>query len=64
MPALQDFEQAHDFIAQDNPKAAQQIAQRLLDATRTLLEYPYIGRVGEDETTREWHVQNTPYLLV
>jgi toxin ParE1/3/4 len=62
--ALNDFEQAHDHINQDNPEAARQIAQRLLDAARTLLDYPYIGRVGEDETTREWQVQKTPYLLV
>jgi toxin ParE1/3/4 len=62
--ALNDFEQAHDYIVQDNPEAATQIAQRLLDAARTLLDYPYIGRVGEDETTREWQVQKTPYLLV
>jgi len=62
--ALADFEQAHDHIAQDNPEAARQIAQRLLDATETLLEYPRIGRVGEDEDSREWRVDKTPYLLV
>lgn len=52
--ALADFEQAHDHIAQDNPEAALQIAQRILDATETLLDYPRIGRVGEDEDSREW----------
>lgn len=62
--ALVDFEQAHDHIAQDNPEVARQIAQRLLDATETLIEYPRIGRVGEDEDSREWRVDKTPYLLV
>jgi addiction module RelE/StbE family toxin len=62
--ALADFEQAHDHIAKDNPEAARQIAKRLLDATETLLEYPRIGRVGEDEDSREWQVDKTPYLLV
>lgn len=62
--ALADFEQAHDRIAQDNPQAARQIAERILAATETLLEYPRIGRVGEDEDSREWRVAKTPYLLV
>jgi len=62
--ALADFEQAHDHISQDNPEAARQMAQRVLDATDVLLEYPRIGRVGEDEDSREWPVDKTPYLLV
>lgn len=62
--ALDEFENAHDYIAQDNPGAAQEIAQRILDATLKLLDHPHIGRVGEDEDTREWRVQRTPYLLV
>ncbi len=62
--ALAEFEQAHDHIAQDNPEAARQIAQRILNATETLLDNPHIGRVGEDEDSREWHVDKTPYLLV
>lgn len=62
--ALADFEQAHDQIAAENPEAARRIAQRILDATETLLVYPRIGRVGEDESSREWRVDKTPYLLV
>lgn len=62
--ALTEFEDAHDHIAKDNPTAAQVVAQRILEATDKVLEYPHIGRVGEDEDTREWHVQRTPYLLV
>lgn len=62
--ALIDFEEAHDHIAQDSPEAARQIAQRLLNATEILLEYPHIGRVGEDEDSRQWLVDKTPYLLV
>lgn len=58
--ALADFEQAHDHIAEENPEAAGRIAQRILDATETLLEYPRIGRVGDDEDSREWRVDKTP----
>jgi len=62
--ALNDFEQAQDFIAQDDPEAAHKIAQRILDATGKLLEFPRIGRIGEDEDTREWIVPKTPYMLI
>ena len=62
--ALADFEQAHDHIARENPEAARQIAQRILDATEVLVEHPRIGRDGKDEDSREWHVDKTPYLLV
>lgn len=62
--ALHDFETAHDDIAERDSEAAQRIAERILAATERLLEYPRIGRIGEDETTREWRVQKTPYLLV
>ena len=62
--ALRDFEEATDYIAQDNPMAAQQIAERIEAATRKLIEYPYIGHPGDDDNTREWLVRQTPYVLV
>jgi addiction module RelE/StbE family toxin len=62
--ALRDFIDATDHIAQDNPDAARQVAERILEATQRLRDYPFIGRLGEDEETREWLVQRTPYLLV
>lgn len=55
--ALADFEQAHDHIAQDNPEAARQIAQCILEATELLLKYPRIGRVGDEEDSREWRAK-------
>jgi addiction module RelE/StbE family toxin len=62
--ALQDFEDATDYIAADNPIAAQQIAERINEATQKLTEYPYIGHPGDDENTREWLIRQTPYVLV
>ena len=62
--ALSDFEQAHDYIAQENPETARLVAQRMLDATGRLRDFPRIGRVGEDEGTREWLIPKTPYLIV
>lgn len=62
--ALKDFEQAHDYIMQEDPESAKRIAQRILHATRRLQQFPRMGRVGADEETRELVVQKTPYLLV
>lgn len=62
--ALQDFEEAQDYIAQDNPLAAQAVAQRIADASRQLIDHPEIGRPGHVPGTREWVVSRTPYLLV
>lgn len=62
--ALADFENAHDYVAEDNSQAARRVAERLLAATATLIDQPRIGRPGEDEATREWRGPNTPYLLV
>lgn len=62
--ALSDFEQANDYIAQENPESARIIAQRILDATERMRDFPRIGRVGDDEDTREWLVPKTPYLVV
>jgi len=62
--ALNDFESATDYIAQDNPNAAQQVAERILEATHRLRDYPYIGHPGDDPEQREWLVSRTPYVLI
>jgi toxin ParE1/3/4 len=57
--ALQDFDEAQDYIAKDNPLAAQAMAQRIADAARRLLDNPEIGRPGHVAGTREWIVTRT-----
>lgn len=62
--ALQQLVEAQDYIAQDNPLAARQIAGRIVDATRLLLVNPELGRRGRVSETREWVVNRTPYFLI
>jgi len=62
--ALQQLIQAQDYIALDNPAAAQTIAQRIANASQLLPTQPWIGRPGRIDGTREWVVKQTPYLLV
>ncbi|MBN1379408.1 MAG: type II toxin-antitoxin system RelE/ParE family toxin [Gammaproteobacteria bacterium] len=54
---------AQDHIAQENPLAAQAVAQRVWDAAELLLTQPDTGRPGRVMGTREWVVNKTPYLL-
>jgi addiction module RelE/StbE family toxin len=43
--ALHDVEHIRDYIAQDSPAYAQPFIDRLLHATRHLLQFPHSGRV-------------------
>ena len=54
---------AEAFIAEDNPRAAARTAERSLDATERLIDFPAIGRPGKLPHTRELVVPETPYFL-
>lgn len=62
--ALQDLENAYDYIAGDNIQTASVIAKRIDKAARKVAMYPLIGRPGIEPGTREWVVSSTRYLLV
>lgn len=63
-PALADLIEAQNYIARDNPGAAQGVAERVWHAAKNLSDHPNIGRPGHVEGTREWPVSQTPYLIV
>jgi len=63
-PALADLIEAQNFIARNNPSAAEAVAQRIWDAATKLCDNPNIGRQGHVPGTREWVVIHTPYLIV
>jgi len=63
-PALADLIEAQNYIARDNPSAAEAVAQRVWNAAETLRENPEMGRRGHVPGTREWPVNQTPYLIV
>lgn len=44
-PALRELEEALDYIAQDNPEAAEQLGRKLHAAVGRLAEFPDSGRV-------------------
>lgn len=61
---LVDFDKAQAYIARESPFAAQAVADRILQASRQLMQTPDIGRPGLIPGTRHWSVQRTPYLIV
>ena len=52
-----------EYIARDNPKAANRIAGALLEAVVRLAELPNLGRLGRVAGTRELVVPGTPYVI-
>lgn len=62
--ALEQLVEAQDYIAQDNPSAAQQVGERIAESIRLLLTQPRMGHRGRVAGTYEWIVRRTPYFLV
>jgi len=61
--AVNDLIEVRRFIAEDNPAAASEAAQRIREAARLLSNYPAAGRPGRVPNTRELVVAGTPYIL-
>ena len=53
-----------EYIAQDDPAAAQRTIRRIIEQVAALSFYPRIGREGRVENTRELVIVDTPYIAV
>ncbi len=53
-----------EYIARDNPRAARQVARRILEFTEKLRTTPSIGRPGRLYGTRELVVTRTPFIIL
>jgi toxin ParE1/3/4 len=60
--AVRDLAAARNYIARDNPRAADRQVQRVLAAVAGLLQFPEIGRPGRRAGTRELVISRTPYI--
>lgn len=61
--AIKHLVHVRDYIAQDSPEAAGQVAQKILDAVDQLTQHPNFGRPGRLPGTRELVVSETPYII-
>lgn len=63
-PVQADIETAFAYIAQDSPRAARVVIERILSSLESLPEHPGMGRPGRVLGTRELVIPRTPYLAV
>ncbi len=60
--AVDQLEAAVKHIQQDNPTAARNVAQAVIDRIEQLASFPGLGRPGEVKGTRE--LVSPPYVVV
>lgn len=63
-PAQRHLIAIADYIARENPRAAQRVRNDLLAAVTHLKSAPRSGRPGSISGTREWVVRGRPYIIV
>lgn len=61
--AIDDLIALREFIAQDNPAAAAEVALRILNSVDMLADQPGIGRPGRVEGTKELVIHGTPFII-
>ena len=61
--AVNDLDAIREFIAEDNPEAAQRVAAAIEAAVDPLADHPELGRAGRVEGTRELVVGGLPYII-
>ncbi len=61
--ALKNIDAEAEYIAKENPKAAQQVVQKVYDAVSLLADNPALGHPGRIHNTRELVIPDTRYLV-
>ena len=62
--ARSQLDSIRDYIHQRNPAAARRVGAAIREAAERLRYFPFAGRAGAAEGTREWVVREYPYILV
>jgi len=62
--AAQDLLSIGEYIAQENRSAARRVVKAIYDAADSLTSYPYRGRLGRVEGTRELPLPPLPFVVV
>ena len=61
--AIADLDSAFEYVAADNPSAAQQLLQRIEEGASILIRHPSAGRMGRVAGTRELVIAGTPFVV-
>lgn len=62
--AERDIYGIHDYIAADNPKAAESVIALLIKSAESLIDFPAVGHEGAESGTRELVLTKYPYTIV
>jgi toxin ParE1/3/4 len=62
--ALQHLQSIHNYISNDNPRAASNVVKAIAHSIERLEAFPFSGRVGRVPGTRLLVVPNLPYIVV
>jgi len=62
--AAADLERITDYLFDKTPVHAPELARAIYNAPTALLSFPYLGRVGKKQGTRELVLAPLPYLMV
>jgi toxin ParE1/3/4 len=62
--AAGDLEDIAQYLHRHHPSLAAETIQRLYDAARSLKQFPFRGRIGKKDGTRELVLAPLPYLLI
>lgn len=62
-PAATALDRIQNYIANENPRAAFEVALRIRIAVSQLEEHPKIGRTGQVRGTYELVIHDLPYIV-
>jgi toxin ParE1/3/4 len=62
--AVADLETIANYLFEKTPEHAERIVRTIYHAPSSLLEFPFRGRLGKKEGTRELVLAPLPYIVV
>ncbi|MGA9071686.1 MAG: type II toxin-antitoxin system RelE/ParE family toxin [Terracidiphilus sp.] len=62
--AADDLEAIANYLNLYHPSFAASTLQRLYNAAKSLKAFPYVGRIGKKDGTRELVLAPLPYLMI
>lgn len=62
--ALRQLAEAREYVAIDNPAAARAQIEKIERTINRLKAFPMLGHDGMQASTKEFAVQETPYIVV
>ncbi|HEX2663162.1 MAG TPA: type II toxin-antitoxin system RelE/ParE family toxin [Candidatus Acidoferrum sp.] len=62
--AAEDLSRIFEYIRPDNPPAAERVIRTIYESAGSLESFPYRGRVGRVDGTRELILASLPFVIV